>query len=98
MSKTSEWDILNNTMIDQQLLEILVCPETQTPVRPVDSTLLARVNRAIDEGSIKTNGGQVVTEQLSGGLLREDGAVLYPIVGGIPVMLVDEAIRMDQVS
>ena len=31
---------------------------------------------------------------LAAGLVREDGRVVYPIVDGIPLLLVDEAIRV----
>ena len=68
------------------------------PLGIADAALLANVNRAIAEGRVKNRGGHVVSEPLAGGLLREDGALLYPIVDDIPVMLVDEALVLDQLS
>jgi uncharacterized protein YbaR (Trm112 family) len=35
-----------------------------------------------------------VEKQLDGGLVREDGAYLYPIEDDIPIMLIDEAIPL----
>jgi uncharacterized protein YbaR (Trm112 family) len=29
-------------------------------------------------------------------LIRQDGAIFYPVVDGIPVMLIDEAIVLDR--
>jgi len=84
-------------VIDEKLLQILVCPKDQTALNLADGPLLAKVNRAIADGKVRNLGGQAVTEMLQGGLIREDGALLYPVVEDIPVLLVDEAISMDQI-
>ena len=63
-----------------------------------DEPLLAKVNQAIAEGRVKNKGGRTVSEPLTGGLVREDGSLLYPMVDGIPVMFVDEAIALDPIS
>ena len=34
-------------MVDPELLEILVCPETHQPVRPAEGGVLDRLNQAI---------------------------------------------------
>lgn len=83
-------------MLDPELLEILVCPETRAPVRLADEALLARVNRAISGGTLVNRNGDAVTEPLDAALVREDGAVLYAVREDIPVMLVDEAIPLDR--
>ncbi|HUT12656.1 MAG TPA: hypothetical protein VMY42_19325 [Thermoguttaceae bacterium] len=85
-------------MIDKQLLEILVCPENRTSLSLAEDELLARLNRAIAAGKIKNRGGQPLQQQLGGGLVREDGTLLYPIVDNIPVLLIDEAVPLDQIG
>lgn len=85
-------------MVDPQLLEILVCPETKEPVRPADDDLIARVNRAIEEGALANRGGDGVSEKIDEGLVREDGRFLYPVRDEIPVMLIDEAIPLEGLS
>ncbi len=85
-------------MIDKDLLDILVCPENHTSLSPADDALLDKLNRAIGEGRIKNRGDQTVEGPLSGGLVRQDGAWLYPVVDDIPNLLVDEAISLDQVG
>ncbi len=85
-------------MIDKELLDILACPENHTPLEPADEQLLARLNRAIAERQIENRGGQPVKDPLQGGLVRQDKAILYPIVDDIPVLLVDEGIALDQLE
>ncbi len=82
-------------MIDPELLQILVCPETRQPVRPAEAEILTRLNSAIEAGSVVNQGGQEVREPIEEGLVREDGKVLYPVREEIPIMLIDEAIALD---
>lgn len=82
-------------MIDQKLLEILVCPETRLPVRPAPPELIERLNAAAAEKRLTMRNGRIVEGKLDGGLLRSDGKVLYPIIEGIPVMLADEGIELE---
>lgn len=84
-------------MIDKCLLEILVCPEDHSSLSEADEALVARLNEAIAAGKIVNRGGEAVKSAIDGGLVRQEEDLLYPIVDGIPVLLVDEAIALDQV-
>jgi len=84
-------------MIDKELLDILVCPENRTPLHLADEGLVGKINQRIAAGQVKNRIGQPVERPIDGGLVRKDGKVLYPIVDGIPVLLIDEAIPLDQV-
>ena len=81
-------------MIDKDLLQILACPETHQPLAEAGAELLARVNARIAAGQAQNKGGQAVAEKLEGGLVRQDGRIVYPIRDGIPVLLVDEGIPL----
>ena len=83
-------------MIDPELLEILACPETKQPVRLAEAELVERLNGAIAERRLKNREGQVVTEPIQAGLVREDGNIVYPVRDDIPVMLVGEGIELSQ--
>jgi uncharacterized protein YbaR (Trm112 family) len=80
--------------LDPELLAILACPETHQPLRLADPALLAGLNERIGKGEVRNVGGEAVDAPLEGGLVREDGGVVYPIRDAIPVLLVDEGIAL----
>ena len=81
-------------MIAPELLEILCCPETRQPLRLADAALIEKLNTQIASGALQNRAGQPLKEKLDGGLVRADEKLLYPIRKNIPVMVVDEAIRL----
>ena len=85
---------ITKRMLDPELLDILVCPETRTPLRMADDDLLTALNRAVEGGAVRNRRGELLTDPVTAGLVREDGAVLYPIRDGIPIMLIDEALSV----
>jgi uncharacterized protein YbaR (Trm112 family) len=82
-------------MVNPELLEILACPEDKTKVRLASAEVLERVNQKIRAGSATNRGGQKVSEEISEGLVREDGKYLYPVRDDIPIMLIEEAIPLE---
>lgn len=83
-------------MIDQSLLDILVCPETKQRLQVAGDDVLGRLNASIESGSVTNRGGEAVTTGLAEALIREDGNVLYPVRDDIPIMLIDESIPLPQ--
>jgi uncharacterized protein YbaR (Trm112 family) len=83
-------------MLDKELLEILCCPETKQGVALVGKDVVQKINDGIKAGNIVNRGGATVKEAIEGGLLREDGKYLYPIREDIPIMLVDEALAVEE--
>jgi len=83
-------------LVDQSLLDILVCPETKQPLHVAEAELLERLNASIREGSVTTRGGQAVSTPIEAGLVRQDGGVLYPVRDDIPIMLIDESIPLSE--
>jgi uncharacterized protein YbaR (Trm112 family) len=81
-------------MITPELLKILCCPASKQTLTLADEATVARLNAQIANQQLTNKAGQLVTDKLDGGLVRTDGAVLYPIRQNIPVLLVDEGIPL----
>ncbi len=75
---------------------MLVCPETRTPLKLASGQLVAALNARVSQRVLTNRAGDVLEQPLDGGLLRQDGTMLYPIIDRIPVLLVDEAIPLEQ--
>ncbi len=81
-------------MVDAELLEILACPEDKTPVRLAEQSELDALNQRIRAGGVTNRGGAAVSEEITEGLIREDGEYLYQVRDDIPIMLIDEAVPL----
>jgi uncharacterized protein YbaR (Trm112 family) len=79
-------------MIDAEFLRLLVCPSSRQPLRVADAAELARANASIGKGELKNRGGAVVTGVWTEALATADGAWLYPVQDGIPILLAAEAV------
>ena len=79
--------------IDPKLLEILVCPVDKTPLEVVELPEAVRV-RLVDKYREQFKDEEPVVEV---GLASPAGRV-YPVVSGIPVMLVDEALTRQEIE
>lgn len=82
-------------LIDKELLDILVCPKTHQPLRLAETSVIDSLNARRDKGELRNIAGRTIDEKLDGGLVREDGKVLYAIIDGIPVLMIDDAISLD---
>ncbi|MCP5060127.1 MAG: hypothetical protein GY937_25780 [bacterium] len=80
--------------VSPDLVEILVCPETKQPVTLASAEQLQKVNDGIRDGSLRNRGGGKPENEISEGLVRDDGKVFYPVDDGIPVMLIEESIEL----
>jgi len=80
--------------VSQELLDILVCPETKQPVSPASHEVLAKLADDIRAGRVRNRGGTQLDEPPTEGLVREDGKILYPVDDDIPVMLIEESIEL----
>jgi uncharacterized protein YbaR (Trm112 family) len=85
-------------MLTNELVQILRCPEDRSPLSVASDDLVNRVNTAVRAGGLVNRAGNAIEHPLEGGLLRADGAVLYPIVDGIPVLLRDDGIALKQLG
>ena len=56
------------------------------------------LNRAIQSGGVTNRGGDVVSGPIDEALVREDNNVLYRVHEDIPIMLIDEAIDLENLD
>ncbi|HEX9851595.1 MAG TPA: Trm112 family protein [Woeseiaceae bacterium] len=84
--------------MDKRLLAILCCPISHKGLVRAGADLLRRINAAIADGRLANDGGVVLTEALREALVTDDGKRMYPIADGIPVLLADESVALDQLD
>ena len=80
--------------IEDDLLEILCCPETRQPLTRAEASVLQPLNAEIEAGRLRNRGGDPVTTPIEEALLREDGRILYLVDDSIPIMLIDQSIEL----
>ena len=84
--------------MDKRLIEILCCPVSKRPVRPLTATERDSLNGAIRAGTVDTVAGEKVAAPLTEGLITTDGKLVYRVDDGIPVMLPEAGIGTTQLS
>ena len=84
--------------ISPDLLQILCCPSSKTPLELLAASKVDRLNAAIEAGTVHYADGSAVEKPLEEGLVTRDGLTVYRIDDSIPVMLVDQAIPTSQLQ
>ncbi len=74
--------------VDSELLQILVCPKTKTPLELVELPVAVR-EALVEKYREHFRDEEPVVEE---GLYSAAAGLVYPIVSDIPIMLVDEAL------
>ena len=84
--------------MDRKLIDILCCPVSKVPVRPLGDGRLAKLNQAIESGAVEYVNHDPVSDPLNEALITEDDKVIYRVDDGIPVMLADQGIGTVQLK
>ena len=79
-------------------MNILCCPVTRQPLSKVTGKKLTALNEAIENGSITNREKKSIKKKLLDALITKDGLLLYPIEEGIPVLLENRSISLDQLD
>lgn len=81
---------------NEQLLDILRCPENLTAVRLATRKELDSANERIKAGKLKTWAGKIVANSVEAMLIRFDNKIGYRFDGAAPVMIIEEALVLDE--
>ena len=81
-------------LLTEQSLAMLRCPETRQKLQLIDAAHLAQLNEKIAARTLVNRSGTKLERPLDGGLVREDGQIVYPILDRIPILLADEGIQL----
>ena len=84
--------------MDKYLLTILQCPISKKGLNILKKDQLAKINSAIEGKELMNYGGILVVRQLDAALITDDGKRIYPIIDGIPVLLEEESISLEQLT
>ena len=87
-----------NGAMDKRLLTILRCPISHKGLAVLKKDELARINAAIAAGELVNHEGAAIANPLTEALITDDGKRIYPVDDGIPVLLEDESISMEQLA
>jgi uncharacterized protein len=82
--------------IPDPLLDILVCPVSHEPLRPLEKRRLKALNQRIDSGEVQYVDHSDVNETARDALITRDDKVIYLVFEGIPVLLPDRGIGTTQ--
>lgn len=85
-------------VVSEDLLSMVRCPADHSRLTLAEPALLAQLNEAIAAGALCDVGGSPIERPLEAGLVRADGRIVYPVVDGLPRLLVERGIRLDQLD
>jgi uncharacterized protein YbaR (Trm112 family) len=84
--------------IPESLLDILCCPVSHEPLRPLEKARVKKLNEHIDAGELRYVDGASVEARIGEALITRDGKVVYVVDDGIPVLLPDRGIGTTQLD
>lgn len=84
--------------IPESLLDILCCPVSHEPLRPLERSRVKKLNQHVTAGDLLYVDGDSVTETIGEALITRDGKVVYVVDKGIPVLLPERGIGTAQLE
>ena len=84
--------------IPDSLLDILCCPVSHEPLRPLEKARIGKLNDEIEQGRLLYVDGATVDKPIAEALVTRDSKVVYVVDRGIPILLPDRGIGTTQLD
>lgn len=84
--------------MDRKLLDIVCCPVTRSSLELLPERELALLNDLIAAKRVKNREDAVVETPLDEALVTRTGKLIYPIRDGIPLLLEEQAMPLQQLE
>lgn len=84
-------------MLADDILELLVCPQNKQPLRYGSRSLLTKLNKRVQAGSLTFLSGARINDKMDAILVRADGNLAYGVFDEIPNLLSDEGIEIKKI-
>jgi len=84
--------------IPESLLDILCCPVSHEPLRPLEKVRVKKLNDSIERGELLFVDGSAVARPISEALVTRNAKVVYVVEDGIPILLPDRGIGTTQLE
>ena len=81
-------------VLDENIIQYLVCPSTRMKLTLAEPALVASINARVETNTLSTVEGEILSDPVDGLLITADGQRAYPIIHGIPHLLVSSAIEL----
>jgi uncharacterized protein YbaR (Trm112 family) len=79
-------------VIDERFLALMRCPIEGSELAKADPGLVLKLNQLIEAGELRDRADQRIEDPIDAALVTIDQKNIYPIRGGIPTLIGDEAI------
>ena len=81
-------------MLESKLMDMLRCPIDGSRLQLLTEDEVSRINLVLEAGHLRDRLDQRISFPLDVGLLNREANRVYPIRGGIPSLVADEAVDL----